>query len=198
MKPGISSSREHPSEDGAWVRDAEFRYHSSQSPIGGVMAVNDNNKGSTTVSTSAHSVTWRRMLKRDSSHYLGGDLDYNTAHWTILGDHLRFVLVMAYKQNPKAHSRILVFGDFNDPKDNEIKTMLIGYINPDMGDVGFNKIFEYFEPIFSDTGTLQLSLRSHQPSGIGWIYSNQTGEIDYLHGTKDCGQHRYPIPMPLS
>lgn len=140
----------------------------------------------------------RRYHKRNSSHYLGADKDSSIVHWTIIGDDLRFVFVVAYKQNPRAHSRIILFGDVNDVSDDTLKTMLVGYINNQMGDVGFNKCHEYFEPIFSDKGILQLNLRSHQPSGIGWIYSNAIGYIDYLHGTKDCGQHQYPIPYPLT
>jgi len=78
-------------------------------------------------------VIWKRNFKRNSSHYLGEDIDFNTAHWTIVGDHLRFILVIAYKQNPRTHSRILVFGDIVDVNDDKLKTILVGYTNDQMG-----------------------------------------------------------------
>lgn len=186
---------------GAWSRNASREYSSSSSTMGEKLVVNDINKNSTSLSlkSAPNTISFlRRYYKRSGGHYLGDDLDYDKVHWTIVGDDKRFVFVVAYKQNPRSHSRIVLFGDLTDSVDDTVKTFLIGYASNQLGDVGFNKIHEYFEPLFSDTGTLQLSLRSHQPSGIGWIYSNKTGEIDYLHGTKDCGQHRYPIPSPLS
>lgn len=196
---GYFIAKRAPIGGGAWTRTANFSYRSSESTLDSVFNLFDTNQSWAVASLENRSVNWKRMLKRYSSHYLGGDVDYDRAHWTILGDSLRFILVIAYKQNPKSHSRVLVFGDFNDPNDNQIKTVLIGYINSQIGDVGFNKIFEYFEPVFSDRGILHLTLRSHQPSGIGWIYSNKEGDIDYLHGTKDCGQHRYQMPpYPLT
>jgi hypothetical protein len=181
---------------GAWSRNRNSVYSSSSSTLDSQLSVSDKSSTVTTVSSGNQSVIWKRNFKRNSSHYLGEDIDFNTAHWTIVGDHLRFVLVIAYKQNPRTHSRILVFGDIVDVNDDKLKTILVGYTNDKMGDVGFNKIFEYPIYSFSDKGILQLGLKSHQPSGIGWIYSNSAGEVDYLHGTRDCGQHQYPIPYP--
>lgn len=132
------------------------------------------------------------MLKRDSSHYLGADLDYGKAHWTIIGDHLRFYLVVAYKQNPKTHSHVLIFGDVKDNRDNQLKTVLEGYLDSQIGNVGFTKIFEYPDYDLSDKGVLQLKSKGHNTSGIGWIVSNLSGDINYLHGSHDCGQHQYP------
>lgn len=198
MKADILLPKELQSVVGAWVRDHNFIYHSSQSELDSEMMVYDVNKTYSIVSSKNRTVFWKKLMKYDSKHYLGEDVDSSTAHWTILGNHLRFIWVMAYKQNPKAHSRILAFGDFNDLNDGQTKTFLIGYNTTFIGDVGFNKMFEYFESTFSDQGILQLSIKSQQPSGIGWLHSNKIGELDYLHGTKDCGQHRYPIPSPLS
>lgn len=186
---------------GAWSRNASREFVSSSSTLDEKLVVNDIDKNSSTFSLKNYpnqTVFLRRFHKRSSSHYLGEDKDSSQVHWTIIGDDLRFVFVVAYKQNPRAHSRIVVFGDVVDVIDDTLKTMLIGYANKQMGDVGFNKMHEYFEAIFSDEGILQLGLRSHQPSGMGWVYSNGIGEVDYLQGTKDCGQHQYPIPYPLT
>lgn len=196
---GYFVAKRAPVGGGVWSRNAAFMYSSSASILGNGVTFNDTNKSVATATLSGgSSVVWKKNLKRPPGHYLGTDVDYPIAHWTILGDHLSFILVIGYKQNPRTHSRILVFGDFNDPNDNVLKTILIGYgfTGDDIGDVGFNKIFEYLMPTFSDNGTLQLGLRSHQPSGIGWIYSDRQGNVDYLHGTKDCGQHQYPILLP--
>jgi hypothetical protein len=186
---------------GAWSRNANREFTSLSSALDEKLVVNDVGRNSCTLSLKNYpdqSVFLRRYHKRNGSHYLGADKDVDIVHWTIIGDDLRFVFVVAYKQNPRAHSRVVVFGDVVDIIDDTLKTMLIGYVNNQMGDVGFNKMHEYFEPIFSDKGILQLSLRSHQSSGIGWIYSSPIGELDYLHGTKDCGQHQYPVPYPLT
>ena len=184
---------------GAWSRNSNREFISLSSTLDEKMIINDidKNSSSLTLKSDANQIIFlRRFHKRSSSHYLGGDLEYDKVHWTIIGDNLRFVFVVAYKQNPRAHCRIIVFGDVFDVNDDTLKTMLIGYISNQMGDVGFNKIHEYFDSVFSDKGILQLTSKNHQPSGIGWVYSNAIGEIDYLHGTKDCGQHQYPIPYP--
>lgn len=138
----------------------------------------------------------RRYFKRPNTHYLGGDTGLDRIQWSILGDHLRFILVVAYKQNPKSHCRIIGFGDFTDLNDDTLKTLLIGYSSDELGDVGYNKIFEFFSPIFTEKDFLELKIRNRQPSGIGMIYSNKMGVIDYLRGSRDCGLHRYPVLIP--
>lgn len=186
---------------GAWTRNANKEFVSASSTLDGGFKISDIDKNSSTLSLTNFpnkAVLLRRYHKRSSGHYLGEDKDSSKVHWTIIGDDLRFVLVVAYKQNPRSHCRIILFGDVTDINDDTLKTMLIGYVNNQLGDVGFNRIHEYFDPIFSDKGMLQLSPKYRQPSGMGWIYSNAIGEIDYLLGTKDCGQHQYPIPYPLS
>lgn len=186
---------------GAWSRNASREYSSSSSTLGEKLVINDVNKNSTKLSLKSVPATvsfLRRYYKRSGGHYLGDDLDYDKVHWTIVGDDKRFIFVVAYKQNPRAHSRIILFGDFTDSANDTVKTVLLGYVSNQLGDVGFNKIHEYLDPVFWDEG-LYLDPRVERPlSGIGWIYSSDTGEVDYLHGSKDCGQHRYTIPYPLT
>lgn len=180
---------------GAWSRTPDTIYSRQMTTLGHQLAIDDTGKAATVATSQNKSITWRKMLKRPSSHYLGEDLDYGKSHWTVIGDHLRFIFVVAYKQNPKAHTRVLVFGDFNDARDGQVKTVLSGYVDSQIGDVGFNKMFDYSKFSFlNDRAVFQID--SEQPSGIGWILSNLAGEVDYLHGVKDCGHHIYPILVP--
>lgn len=180
---------------GAWKRTTDLVYSSAYTTLNSELTINDTGKEITMASSQNKSVVWKRMMKRASSHYLGGDLDYGKSHFTIIGDHLRFILMIAYKQNPKSHSNILVFGDFKDINDGQFKTVLEGYVNSQIGNVGFNRMFAY--PAFSlleDRLLIQTS--NSQPSGIGWILSSQSGDVDYLRGAKDSGHHIYPVLIP--
>jgi len=186
---------------GAWSRNVNNEYVSLSSTLGKKLVIDDTNKTSSVFSIKDSlntDVFLRRYFKRDSSHYLGEDLGLNRTQWTIIGDNLRFIFVAAYKQNPKTHCRIIVFGNINDVNDDHLKTILIGYDTNQIGDVGFNKLFEYYNQVFSSTGILQASPIEQPPSGIGWILSDKNGNFNYLQGIKDCGQHQYPIPNPLS
>ena len=184
---------------GAWLKNNN-EYYSDFSTLNKKLIIDDKGKTSTSLSIKDQNETiayLRRYFKRSSTHRLGGDLDTNRIQWSILGDHLRFILVVAYKQNPKSHCRIIGFGDFTDLNDNTLKTLLIGYSSDQLGDVGFNKIFELFSPIFTEKGFLELKIKNIQPSGIGMINSNRMGVIDYIKGSKDCGLHRYPVLIPF-
>lgn len=183
---------------GAWLKNNN-EYYSNFSTLNKKLIIDDKGKTSTSLSIKDQNdstVYLRRFFKRPSTHIWGGDLGLNRIQWLILGDHLRFILVVAYKQNPKSHCRIIGFGDFTDLNDDTLKTLLIGYSSDEMGDVGYNKIFEFFSPIFTEKGFLELKIRNRQPSGIGIIHSNKNGVVDYLIGSKDCGLHRYPVLKP--
>lgn len=183
---------------GAWKKTDNMTYKSSSSLLSDELTILDHHKDYSTMwigQNNLQTVFWNRLLKRTDS-YLGADEDNDESHWTIIGDHHRFIFVIAYKQNSTTHSRILAFGDFTDLKTDTIKTMLIGYNTNQIADVGFNKLFEYLDGHYSDKGELMLNnTDNNQASGIGWIYSNKNGNVDYLHGVKDCGQHVYPIPI---
>lgn len=184
---------------GAWSRNSLYEYTSQSSTLNSTFVVDDKSKSGTTISIKSLSnsnVIWKRYLKRDSTHYLGADLGQGRPQWSIYGDDLRFIFTVAYKQNPKTHTHILVFGDILDPNDNQIKTYLEGYVDEKIGNVGSNKIFEFNDFNIIDNGTLRLRSQLNRKVNSGWIISDEEGAIEYIQGYGDNGEHYYPIYLP--
>ena len=182
---------------GSWSRTSQFEYSSSQSLLSSKMVIDDSQKTGAKISIKNNTgllVWWKRYLKRPSTSYFGADLGQGRPQWTIIGDHKRFILVIAYKQNPKDHSHILLFGDYQDPKDNQWKTILEGYKDDQIGDVGFNFLFDYSKRKINSSGILTIEPDDFNQSNFDWLVSDQAGiSVDTLHGTKDSGFHQYPI-----
>lgn len=141
-------------------------------------------------------VNLRRNLKRASSHWQP-DSRQSRPEWTIIGDDKRFYIAIGYKQNPKTHSHLIVFGDIQDWADDEWKTMLLGYVDLNIGNPGFNGVFAYSEWSILPSG--HLLCQSDLPgthSDSRWIRSDSGGDYDYIEAKADSGQRIYPIPVP--
>lgn len=204
---GVFMVKRAPIGGGAWTRGysgTNALYTSSSSTLGeNGLLVDDTSKAASVLkiySAQATSQTLylKRNLKRASSHYQP-DTRQDRPEWTIIGDHKRFYLVIAYKQNPKTHSHLIVFGEIKDWVTDEWRTVLVGYVDDSIGNVGFNSVFAYPEwSILSSGHLLCQSREAEGSSGAAWVRSDVDGDYSYLMGTYDCGQRMYPIPVPYT
>lgn len=143
---------------------------------------------------SSQNVYLKRNLKRSNSHWQP-DSRQDRPEWTMIGDDKRFYFVIGYKQNPKDHTHIIVFGDIEDWNDQTLKSILIGYVDLSIGNVGSNSIFAYPEWSILETGHLLCQSKGTARSDSRWVRSDADGNLIYLKGSADCGQRMYPIPF---
>lgn len=198
---GTIISKRPPVGGGQWIRQGNS-YTSLSSSENKKLDIDDTSKSVSVVSINGNdtpNLYWKKYLKRPATHYQGPDIGLDRIQWSIIGDHLRFVFVMAYKQNPKTHSNILFFGDITDPNDDEVKTILLGYKDSNIGNVGFNNLFRYSKWEFQDNGQLYCFSpfgNITNASDSGWIKCDSEDNIEYLTQSKDFGVHVYPVLFP--
>lgn len=204
---GVFVVKRAPIGGGAWERGyvgANALYTSSTATLDGDgLLVEDTSKVASilkiySAQTTSQALYLRRNLKRSSSHYQP-DTRQDRPEWTIIGDDKRFYLVVAFKQNPKPHANLIVFGEIKDWITDEWRTMLVGYVDESIGNVGTNSVFAY--PEWSILGSGHLLCHSREVIGssdAAWVRSDVNGDYSYLSGTYDCGQRMYPIPVPYT
>lgn len=198
---GLFMIKRPPIGGGAWIKTfvSNGAIYKSSSNLGSELMINDTAKTGTSLvimsQNASQPVFLKRNLKRSSSHYQP-DTRQSRPEWTCIGDDKRFYLAIAYKQNPKDHTHLIVFGIIKDWTTDEWKTMLIGYKDESIGNVGFNALFAYSHWSILDSGHLLCQTKSTEAnSDAVWVRSEHDG-FTYLRGTADCGQRMYPIPIP--
>lgn len=124
-------------------------YYSKTSTLNHSLRLNDSISGFSTflihnsnTNLDSHLVYVKKDLKRPNNSYQP-DSRQNRPEVSVFGDDKRFFLIIGYKQNPKSHHLIITFGDFQDSESENWKTVLFGYINSGIGNVGFNRAFTY-------------------------------------------------------
>lgn len=203
---GLLLVKRPPIGGGAWEKtqnESQIYYKSSTSQIETAILVDDISKSSsmlrildTTTMAQSNALFLKRNLKRPSHHYQA-DTRQTRPEWTIIGDDKRFFFAIAYKQNPKDHTHLIVFGEIKDWLTDEWRTMLVGYVNETIGNVGTNALFAYPEWSILESGHLLCqSKKTIDSSDAVWISSDVDGDYTYLRGTHDCGLRIYPIPIP--
>jgi hypothetical protein len=203
---GVMLVKRPPIGGGAWAKThngGQIYYRSATSQLGMAMQVDDTSKSGSALrifdpSTSAQSnvLYLRRNLKRPSTHYQP-DTRQNRPEWTIIGDDKRFYIAIGYKQNPKTHSQLIVFGDIRDWADDVWRTMLLGFVDLNIGNPGFNGVFAYSD--WSILASGHLLCQTELPgthSDSRWVRSNSGGSYEYIKAKADSGQRMYPIPIP--
>lgn len=145
----------------------------------------------------ASSVAWvRKNLKRSSPHYQA-DPEPSRIEWSIFGDALRFLFVVGYKQTPKPHSHIILFGTLDDWNDDETKWMLLGMNGSDIGNPGVNFLFMFPKVATLVSGLFTCQAQKTHKSDAVMIGLDETDNYRTLLGSADFGQHMYPIAVPL-
>lgn len=201
---GIFMVKRPPIGGGAWVKSYvgnSALYTSTSSAFGNGLLVDDTSKNATTLKiynpqSTSQILYLKRNLKRASTHFQP-DTRQSRPEWTIVGDDKRFYFAIAYKQNPTEHTQLIVFGDIKDWTSDEWKTVLVGYVDDTIGNVGSNEIFSYPEWSILDSGHLLCQTKITESfNGMVWVRSDVDGEYTYLRGAADCGQRIYPIPIP--
>lgn len=137
----------------------------------------------------------RKNLKRDSFHWQP-DREPSRIEFSVFGDGQRFIFVQGYKQTPKAHSHIVVFGTLQNWADEETKEMLLGFSTQDIGNVGENLLFMYPRVNALITGIHTAQADRRFVSGARMIGLDDTNTYKTLIGSADFGHHMYPINIP--
>lgn len=150
-----------------------------------------------TTQQTTSQVWFKKNLKRTTGYQADSETD--RVEWSIFGDHLRFIFAIGFKQRPKVHSHIIMFGqltDWNDNDEEKLKWMLLGFNNSDIGNPGLNYLFMYprVRQIVSRLFTC-TAIERHKSDAI-MIGLNDVDQYETIVGSADFGQHMYPIDVP--